>query len=156
MDVRRVTRPPNAYMHSTWNRRAKPVVKLRWQLSLSFYNLCLQPRPYNADMTWKIVFIAVVTRVLIALATQTFFQPDEYYQSLEVAHHLVFGYGHITWEWLTQKPIRSIIYPLLNVPVYSILKYSGLDNTRLLVGTCSQLLRCQSRMTNSMHTDLGT
>ena len=86
-------------------------------------------------MTWKIVLIAVTTRVLIALATQTFFQPDEYYQSLEVAHRLVFGYGHITWEWLTQQPIRSIIYPALNIPVYSALKQLGLDNTRLLVCT---------------------
>lgn len=106
-------------------------------------------------MTWKIVLIAVTTRVLIALATQTFFQPDEYYQSLEVAHHLVFGYGHITWEWLTQQPIRSIIYPALNIPVYSALKQLGLDNTRLLVGTWSTLLTCQDKLTNDMDIDLG-
>ncbi|KAI0691035.1 glycosyltransferase family 22 protein [Cytidiella melzeri] len=84
-------------------------------------------------MTWNIVLVALTTRVFVALATQTFFQPDEYYQSLEVAHHLVFGYGHITWEWLTPKPIRSIFYPLLNVPVYLALKQLGLDNTRLLI-----------------------
>ena len=106
-------------------------------------------------MTWKIVLIAVTTRVLIALATQTFFQPDEYYQSLEVAHHLVFGYGHITWEWLTQQPIRSIIYPALNIPVYSALKQLGLDNTRLLVCTWSPLLTCQDKLTNDMDIDLG-
>ena len=106
-------------------------------------------------MTWKIVLIAVTTRVLIALATQTFFQPDEYYQSLEVAHRLVFGYGHITWEWLTQQPIRSIIYPALNIPVYSALKQLGLDNTRLLVCTWSPLLTCQDKLTNDMDIDLG-
>ncbi|KAI0086193.1 glycosyltransferase family 22 protein [Irpex rosettiformis] len=84
-------------------------------------------------MTWKLVIIAVSIRVLVALTTQTFFQPDEYYQSLEVAHRLVFGYGHITWEWLTQQPIRSIVYPILNVPVYLALKQLRLDNTRLLI-----------------------
>ena len=40
--------------------------------------------------------VALAVRVAIALATRTFFQPDEYFQSLEVAHHAVFGYGHLT------------------------------------------------------------
>lgn len=88
-------------------------------------------------MAWKIIFLAIATRVLIAVVTQTFFQPDEYYQSLEVAHRLVFGYGHLTWEWLTPKPIRSIVYPLLNVPIYTALKQLRLDDTRLLVGACN-------------------
>lgn len=87
-------------------------------------------------MTLNVVLAAVAVRVFIALTTQTFFQPDEYYQSLEVAHHFVFGYGHLTWEWLTPKPIRSIVYPLLNVPIYIVLKKLGLDDTRLLVGKC--------------------
>ncbi|CCM00013.1 uncharacterized protein FIBRA_02039 [Fibroporia radiculosa] len=77
--------------------------------------------------------IALAVRVGIALITCTFFQPDEYFQSLEVAHHLVFGFGHLTWEWLSSTPIRSIVYPGLNVPVYWVLKVLGLDNTRLLI-----------------------
>ena len=48
-------------------------------------------------MSKTYIFCAVLIRVFIALATQTFFQPDEYFQSLEVAHHAVFGYGHLTW-----------------------------------------------------------
>lgn len=36
---------------------------------------------------------------LLACANNTFFQPDEYWQSLEVAHVYVFGYGYKTWEW---------------------------------------------------------
>lgn len=89
----------------------------------------------HAKMALTVILLAVSVRVFIALATQTFFQPDEYYQSLEVAHHLVFGYGHLTWEWLTPKPIRSILYPLLNVPIYLLLQSLGLDDTRLLVCT---------------------
>lgn len=79
----------------------------------------------------------VAFRIALALLTQTTFQPDEFYQSLEPAHHLVFGYGHLTWEWLAPNPIRSIFYPLLNVPVYLLLKSSGMSEAgpwgRLLV-----------------------
>ena len=78
--------------------------------------------------------LAVSVRVAIALATRTFFQPDEYFQSLEVAHHAVFGYGQLTWEWLAANPIRSIVYPALNVPVYWVLKVLKLDDTAALVG----------------------
>lgn len=31
--------------------------------------------------------------------TQTYFQPDEFWQALEPAHRLVFGTGYLTWEW---------------------------------------------------------
>lgn len=79
----------------------------------------------NADAT-SITRIAITVRVFIALFTRTFFQPDEYFQSLELAHHLVFGYGNLTWEWLAPNPIRSIVYPALNVPIYWLLKVSGL------------------------------
>lgn len=98
-------------------------------------------------MALKVILLAIAVRVLIALATQTYFQPDEYYQSLEVAHHLVYGYGHLTWEWLTPKPIRSIFYPLLNVPIYAALKLLGLDDTRFLVCTCPGLA-FKHKMTN--------
>lgn len=85
--------------------------------------------------------LALVVRILVALFTRTFFQPDEYFQSLEPAHHLVFGYGHLTWEWLTPKPIRSIVYPALNVPIFWLLKMSGLAEVAVigdwfLVGMC--------------------
>ncbi|KAJ7087817.1 glycosyltransferase family 22 protein [Mycena epipterygia] len=73
------------------------------------------------------VLTALLVRVVIALCTSTVFQPDEYFQSLEPAHHLVFGYGHLTWEWLSPRPIRSILYPALNVPIYWGLKVTGLD-----------------------------
>jgi GPI mannosyltransferase 3 len=74
-------------------------------------------------------YCALIIRVLVAFCTRTFFQPDEYFQSLEPAHHLVFGYGHLTWEWLSPRPIRSIIYPALNVPIYWLLKITGLSES---------------------------
>ena len=99
--------------------------------------------------------VAVIVRVSIALATQTFFQPDEYFQSLEVAHRLVYGYGHLTWEWLSPKPIRSILYPALNIPVYWILNVLGLDETLLLVGACLHP-RCNYASHFPERTDTGT
>ncbi|KAJ6497068.1 glycosyltransferase family 22 protein [Mycena vitilis] len=74
-----------------------------------------------------VVLTALSVRILVALCTSTVFQPDEYFQSLEPAHRLVFGYGHLTWEWLSPRPIRSILYPALNVPIYWFLKTTGLD-----------------------------
>ncbi|KAH8117385.1 Alg9-like mannosyltransferase family-domain-containing protein, partial [Phellopilus nigrolimitatus] len=72
--------------------------------------------------TTSVVRIALVWRILNATATCTFFQPDEFFQSLEVAHRTVFGYGHLTWEWTASPPIRSILFPALYMPVYWVLK----------------------------------
>ncbi|KAG5645061.1 hypothetical protein DXG03_007151 [Asterophora parasitica] len=83
--------------------------------------------------------VALVVRVLIALCTRTVFQPDEYFQSLEPAHKAVFGYAQLTWEWLAPKPIRSIFYPALNIPIYWTLKASGLSE---MPGIGSWLLVC--------------
>ncbi|KAJ7582998.1 glycosyltransferase family 22 protein [Mycena floridula] len=90
------------------------------------------------------LFLPLAVRLLIALFTRTYFQPDEYFQALEPAHHIVFGYGHLTWEWLSPHPIRSIIYPALNVPVYWVLKSTGLDSIAFwgdwLLIACPRLL----------------
>lgn len=71
--------------------------------------------------------LALALRVAIALSTQGFFQPDEFFQALEPAHHYVFGYGHLTWEWVSPAPLRSIIYPALNIPPFWLIKTLGLD-----------------------------
>lgn len=77
-------------------------------------------------------------RLLNTLLCRTFFQPDEFYQSLEIAHHHVFGYGFVSWEWRNALDgstggIRSSIYPLVFVPGYALLKCLRLDDTYLLV-----------------------
>ncbi|KAF9484713.1 glycosyltransferase family 22 protein [Pholiota conissans] len=95
-------------------------------------------------MDLRIVQLALSIRITIALLTRTFFQPDEYFQSLEPAHHIVFGYGHLTWEWMAPQPIRSIIYPAINIPVYYFLKLSGLSETwkigDILLIACPKIL----------------
>lgn len=73
---------------------------------------------------------------LCALATsRTVFQPDEHWQSLEIAHSIVFGYGYRTWEWKGDAPIRSIAHPASFVPLYTFLQATGLDAyTFIMVG----------------------
>lgn len=43
--------------------------------------------------------LALLFRLLNALCSRAFFQPDEYWQNLEVAHRWIYGYGYQTWEW---------------------------------------------------------
>ncbi|TKY86526.1 hypothetical protein EX895_004675 [Sporisorium graminicola] len=91
-------------------------------------------------------------RLINALLTRTFFQPDEHYQTTEIAHRIVFGYGFKSWEWssastsssdasyltaavnnLLNGPVRSILHPLLFAPGYALLKWTALDKTYALV-----------------------
>ncbi|KAF8844880.1 hypothetical protein BDN67DRAFT_942333 [Paxillus ammoniavirescens] len=73
------------------------------------------------------ILLSIFFRVLIAIFTQSYFQPDEYFQALEPAHKYVFGYGHLTWEWINPEPLRSMLYPAVNIPMYLLLKVSGLE-----------------------------
>lgn len=82
------------------------------------------------------------------LQLRTFFSADEYWQSLEVAHRLVFGrvpfppllpfpltqpgsYGQLTWEW--RAGLRGWTHVLPFAALYETLKLLGLDNPALLV-----------------------
>ncbi|CCF56774.1 hypothetical protein KAFR_0B04770 [Kazachstania africana CBS 2517] len=53
----------------------------------------------------------VVVRLANALFIRTFFQADEYWQALEPAHYVAFGYGELTWEWRTG--LRSYLFPFI-------------------------------------------
>ena len=91
--------------------------------------------------------LALIIRSTSLLLPQTFFQPDEFYQALEPAHQLVFGYGYLTWEWkdlpeigssgistyITAGRMRSWIWPGVFALVYKGLKTLRLDDTFLIV-----------------------
>ncbi|KAJ2377352.1 glycosylphosphatidylinositol anchor biosynthesis [Coemansia sp. RSA 2607] len=62
---------------------------------------------------------------------QTFIHPDETWQSLEVAHRTVFGYGYITWEW--RHALRGFAHPMLFAAVYRLLALLRLDDTALIL-----------------------
>lgn len=71
------------------------------------------------------VALIVCVRILSVFLVRTWYVPDEYWQTLEVAHKQAFGYGALTWEW--QKGIRSYLYPSVFAAVYYLLKITGLD-----------------------------
>lgn len=79
----------------------------------------------------RIILALLCIRILNALTICTFFQPDEYYQSLEPAWKLVYGYGETTWEW--KEGIRGFMYPSLFAVVWRIAKLIGLEDPNTLV-----------------------
>lgn len=78
-----------------------------------------------------------VFRILNVLLIQTFYVPDEYWQSTEVAHNLVFGYGYLTWEW--EKRIRGYLHPLLFAITFKFLQLLDLDTRTTLVWSAKVL-----------------
>ena len=74
--------------------------------------------------------IALVTRLFACLVTRSFFVPDEFWQSTEVAHRNVFQYGYLTWEWKAR--IRSYFYPFLFEIYFRILDFFSLDAVALI------------------------
>uniref|UniRef100_A0A0G4HG58 Mannosyltransferase n=1 Tax=Chromera velia CCMP2878 TaxID=1169474 RepID=A0A0G4HG58_9ALVE len=62
-------------------------------------------------------------RLLNALTIRTYFNPDEHWQSLEVAHRLVFGQGYLTWEWEPCVALRSFLHPLVFAFLYWLLSF---------------------------------
>ncbi|XP_060034088.1 uncharacterized protein LOC132534280 [Erinaceus europaeus] len=76
---------------------------------------------------------AVALRICNCFLVQTSFVPDEYWQSLEVAHHMAFNYGYLTWEWT--EGLRGYTYPLFFASIYKILHLFGKDSVQLLVSS---------------------
>lgn len=74
---------------------------------------------------WLLVCL-VILRILWSISIATYFQADEFYQSLEPAHSMVYGYGFVPWEY--KNVIRSIAHPLIYAVPYKFLEASGLDS----------------------------
>ncbi|KAL6534745.1 Mannosyltransferase aptg1 [Orobanche gracilis] len=79
----------------------------------------------------KIFIICLITRIINSLLVQTYFNPDEHWQGLEVAHRIAFGYGHLTWEW--KMGIRSYLHPVLFAALYKVLAFFRLDFTWCMI-----------------------
>ncbi|KAF2796807.1 glycosyltransferase family 22 protein [Melanomma pulvis-pyrius CBS 109.77] len=66
-----------------------------------------------------VLALLLALRIVNALTLRSFFQPDEFFQSLEPAWQLAFGpasNAYITWEWRCQ--LRSSLHPELFAAVY--------------------------------------
>nr|XP_047140017.1 GPI mannosyltransferase 3 [Hydra vulgaris] len=88
----------------------------------------------NVGLPWSTkekLFISVALRLFSVFLTRTFFVPDEYWQSTEVAHYNVFGYGYLTWEW--KQKIRSYFYPFLFEIYFRTIKLFAIDSLFFIV-----------------------
>lgn len=79
---------------------------------------------------WLLLLLWIY-RVVNALSITSQYHADDYWQSLEVAHFMVFGYGFKSWEW--DFNIRSYLHPLPFAAVYKILQLLRLDTTKLFL-----------------------
>ncbi|XP_055690677.1 GPI mannosyltransferase 3 [Lutzomyia longipalpis] len=77
-------------------------------------------------MKGVVVFlILLAVRLLSVFFVKTSYVPDEFWQSLEVAHRIVYGYGYLTWEWT--QGIRSYVHPIIFAGIYKVLSIFGVD-----------------------------
>lgn len=80
---------------------------------------------------WGLIGFFVILRLLMACLSQTWHVPDETWQSVEIAHRLVFGYGYQTWEW--SEGIRSYLHPLIFAPGLALVKAFNWDSTLVII-----------------------
>ncbi|KAK6007883.1 hypothetical protein QM012_004697 [Aureobasidium pullulans] len=100
-------------------------------------------RKQQAESIWSganVLYFLIAFRVCNVLLIRTFFQPDEYFQSLEPAWDIAFGSSSgawITWEW--RERLRSSLHPFLFAAVYR-LTASITDALYLEAATRAELL----------------
>ena len=117
------------------------------------HSLCFEAMSSNS-----FIFLSLVGfRIFDGLFVRTYFNPDEFWQSMEVAHNRAFGfvsiakdlccfeafvtinklnkkitsYGHLTWEW--KDAIRGYTHPFIFTILYQILKVLEIDSAELVV-----------------------
>ncbi|XP_011795963.1 PREDICTED: GPI mannosyltransferase 3 [Colobus angolensis palliatus] len=114
--------------------RSHEKIKLRKRKSTLYFSTQEKNARRRGDLLGEnihLVLFTIALRILNCFLVQTSFVPDEYWQSLEVAHHMVFNYGYLTWEW-TER-LRSYTYPLIFASIYKILHLLGKDSVQLLI-----------------------
>jgi len=75
--------------------------------------------------------LILFVRLCMCVLSVSWYVPDETWQSVEVAHNMVYNTGYITWEWWVG--IRSSLHPLLFTAPLAILKACGLDSQYLVI-----------------------
>lgn len=83
----------------------------------------------------KLYLLIVLFRIGNSIFITSYVDPDEYWQSIEVAYNWLYpevmGKG-LTWEWA--KGIRSALFPLTVIaPGYAILKFFNIDDNFILM-----------------------
>ncbi|CAF0912048.1 unnamed protein product [Brachionus calyciflorus] len=95
---------------------------------------------FDEYLSYKNLLIGfTIYRLLNIFLNQTWFVPDEFWQSQEIAHKLAFDYGYLTWEW--KVGIRSYVYPFFLAIFYKAIQIVHLDKTDILI-YISPILHC--------------
>lgn len=93
-----------------------------------------RPAPLEGEsrlpVSGRTIALLFCLRVFLAFTIRSAESPDEWWQSTEVAYHLVFGKGHLTWEW--KEGIRSVVFPCVFALPFYLLKTLGLDTAATL------------------------
>ncbi|XP_037689823.1 GPI mannosyltransferase 3 isoform X3 [Choloepus didactylus] len=114
--------------------RSHEKMKLRKRKSTLYLSAQEESARRRRDLLGENIYLVLFTmalRIFNCFLVQTSFVPDEYWQSLEVAHHMVFHYGYLTWEW-TER-LRGYTYPLIFASIYKVLHLLGKDSVWLLI-----------------------
>ena len=93
-------------------------------------NVDAAPKKITVHDYKNLFYIGLTVRIVSVFLTKTFFVPDEYWQSTEVAHRKAFDYGYLTWEW--NKKIRSYFYPFMFEVYFRLLNMLSLDFVTLI------------------------
>lgn len=92
----------------------------------------------------KFFLLLLAFRVMCGVfLVRTYFDPDEYWQSVEVAHSISFPSSSsssssspsLTWEWDPTVRLRGWLHPLLFSAAFSLLRLLGLDTPSLVAVT---------------------
>ena len=121
---------------SQWGKTARvvlpPSFTQGWRTDISFFNPLSRSSASSTLLPNSpprlLLLYLVAFRVVNTLLVQSYFNPDEYWQGPEVAHWMVFGYGHLTWEWSGAARLRSVVHPLVFAALYQALRILRCDS----------------------------
>jgi hypothetical protein len=85
-----------------------------------------EPSPRLRRISIWLFALGLSLRLVIAASRIDRVWPDEHYQTLEPAFHVLNGYGVLAWEWLEGH--RSWSLPYLHVPILGLAKLLGLGS----------------------------
>lgn len=80
-----------------------------------------------------VILLLLTIRLFHLYIVRSWYVPDEYWQSLEIAHYVTFGYGYRTWEWIVG--IRSYMTLSWIILIYNALKLFSMDILQFLIWT---------------------
>jgi phosphatidylinositol glycan class B len=90
-----------------------------------------RPRTSYRDSALGVFALLLAFRIVNALTLRTFFQPDEFFQSLEPAWRLTFGDASNAWITWVNASLDS-----LHVSIVGCLSHDGRSGARTCVRPC--------------------